>query len=46
VLNAYERAFKSRPNQKDLRWRIEHAQHISATMAGVLHGESGRTLST
>ncbi len=30
VLNVYERAFKSRPNQKDLRWRIEHAQHISA----------------
>lgn len=31
VLNVYERAFKSRPNQKDLRWRVEHAQHISAT---------------
>ena len=30
VLNVYERAFKSRPDQKDLRWRIEHAQHISA----------------
>jgi hypothetical protein len=30
VLNVFERAFKSRPNQKDLRWRIEHAQHISA----------------
>ena len=30
VLNVYERAFKSRPNQKDLRWRVEHAQHISA----------------
>jgi predicted amidohydrolase YtcJ len=28
VLNAYERAFKSRPDLKDLRWRIEHAQHI------------------
>ena len=30
VLNVYERAFKMRPDQKDLRWRIEHAQHISA----------------
>ena len=30
VLNVYERAFKSHPDQKDLRWRIEHAQHISA----------------
>ncbi len=30
VLNVYERAFKSRPDQKDLRWRVEHAQHISA----------------
>lgn len=30
VLNAYERAFKSRPDQRDLRWRIEHAQHLSA----------------
>ena len=30
VLNIYERAFKARPDLKDLRWRIEHAQHISA----------------
>jgi len=30
VLNVYERAFKARPDAKDLRWRIEHAQHISA----------------
>ena len=30
VLNVYERAFKSRPDQRDLRWRVEHAQHISA----------------
>jgi hypothetical protein len=30
VLNVYERAFKARPDLKDLRWRIEHAQHISA----------------
>jgi predicted amidohydrolase YtcJ len=28
VLNTYERAYKSRPDLKDLRWRIEHAQHI------------------
>lgn len=30
VLNVYERAFKSRPDLKDFRWRIEHAQHLSA----------------
>ncbi|MEO7135199.1 MAG: amidohydrolase, partial [Vicinamibacterales bacterium] len=28
VLNVYERAFKLRADQTDLRWRIEHAQHI------------------
>src|SRR5262249_364281 len=30
VLNVYEDAFKTRPDLKDLRWRIEHAQHINA----------------
>ena len=30
VLNIYERAFQGAPNSKELRWRIEHAQHISA----------------
>src|SRR5207249_1551464 len=32
VLNIYEAAFKAHPekNGKALRWRIEHAQHISA----------------
>jgi len=30
VLNVYERAFKARPGQSDFRWRVEHAQHISA----------------
>jgi predicted amidohydrolase YtcJ len=30
VLNVYEAAFKANPDKKDLRWRIEHAQHISA----------------
>lgn len=28
VLNIYEKEFKDNPNKKDLRWRIEHAQHI------------------
>jgi predicted amidohydrolase YtcJ len=28
VLNIYERVFKDHPEAKDLRWRIEHAQHI------------------
>jgi predicted amidohydrolase YtcJ len=30
VLDIYEAAFKSRPDLKDLRWRIEHAQHLNA----------------
>jgi predicted amidohydrolase YtcJ len=30
VLNVYERAYKMKPDQKDLRWRVEHAQHLSA----------------
>jgi predicted amidohydrolase YtcJ len=29
VLNIYENIFKKNPGQKDLRWRIEHAQHLS-----------------
>ncbi|MEX2178243.1 MAG: amidohydrolase [Gemmatimonadaceae bacterium] len=28
VLNIYERAFRANPNRKDLRWRIEHVQHL------------------
>ena len=28
VLNIYESVFKEHPDKKDLRWRIEHAQHI------------------
>ncbi len=30
TLNIFEEAFKANPDKKDLRWRIEHAQHISA----------------
>jgi predicted amidohydrolase YtcJ len=30
VLDIFEAAFKSRPDLKDLRWRIEHAQHLDA----------------
>jgi predicted amidohydrolase YtcJ len=30
TLNVYEAAFKAHPDSKDLRWRIEHAQHIAA----------------
>jgi predicted amidohydrolase YtcJ len=30
VLNIFEETFKAHPEKKDLRWRIEHAQHISA----------------
>lgn len=28
VLDIYERAFTAHPDQRDLRWRIEHAQHV------------------
>lgn len=28
VLDIYERIFAANPDQQDLRWRIEHAQHI------------------
>jgi predicted amidohydrolase YtcJ len=30
TLNVYERAYQMAAGQRDLRWRIEHAQHISA----------------
>jgi len=28
TLNIYEEAFKAHPEKKDLRWRIEHSQHL------------------
>jgi predicted amidohydrolase YtcJ len=28
VLNIYEAAFKEHPDKRNLRWRVEHAQHI------------------
>ena len=30
TLNIFENAFKANPSKKDLRWRVEHAQHLSA----------------
>jgi predicted amidohydrolase YtcJ len=30
TLDIFERAFKANPTRKDLRWRVEHAQHVSA----------------
>jgi predicted amidohydrolase YtcJ len=30
TLDIFERAFKANPGKKDLRWRVEHAQHLSA----------------
>ncbi len=30
ALNVYEAAFREHPEKKDLRWRIEHAQHVAA----------------
>ncbi len=29
ILNIYEAEFKKHPGKKDLRWRVEHAQHVS-----------------
>jgi predicted amidohydrolase YtcJ len=31
TLDIYEAAFAAHPDKKDLRWRIEHAQHLSVT---------------
>lgn len=31
TLDVFEQAFKAHPDQTDLRWRIEHAQHLSAS---------------
>ena len=30
TLNVYEEAFKAHPDKTDLRWRVEHAQHLGA----------------
>ncbi len=30
VLNIYEEAFQAHPDEQNLRWRVEHAQHLSA----------------
>jgi predicted amidohydrolase YtcJ len=30
TLDIFERAFAANPSKKDLRWRVEHAQHLSA----------------
>lgn len=30
TLNLFEAAFKANPDKKDVRWRIEHAQHLNA----------------
>jgi predicted amidohydrolase YtcJ len=29
TLNIFEQSFKANPEKKDLRWRIEHAQHLN-----------------
>ena len=29
VINVYEKEFKAHPDKQDLRWRIEHAQHLN-----------------
>jgi predicted amidohydrolase YtcJ len=29
TLDLFERAFKANPSRRDLRWRVEHAQHLS-----------------
>jgi predicted amidohydrolase YtcJ len=29
TLNIFEAAFKANPDKKDLRWRVEHAQHLN-----------------
>jgi predicted amidohydrolase YtcJ len=34
VLDIYQRAFAANPDRRDLRWRIEHAQHLHPTDIG------------
>ncbi len=29
TLNIFEEAFKANPDKKDMRWRVEHAQHLN-----------------
>jgi predicted amidohydrolase YtcJ len=29
ILDIYQKVFQAYPNEKDLRWRIEHAQHLN-----------------
>jgi predicted amidohydrolase YtcJ len=31
TLDVFERTFRSNPAKKDLRWRVEHAQHLAAS---------------
>ncbi len=31
TLDIFEEAFKANPDKKDLRWRVEHAQHLNPT---------------
>src|SRR6185295_17849814 len=31
TLNIFEAAYKTRPDKKDMRWRVEHAQHLAAS---------------
>jgi predicted amidohydrolase YtcJ len=31
TLNIFEEAYKANPDKKDLRWRVEHAQHLNPT---------------
>jgi len=30
ILNLFEAAFRAHPEKKDVRWRVEHAQHLNA----------------
>ena len=36
TLNIFEEAFKANPDKKDLRWRVEHAQHLSRSRHSAL----------
>ena len=31
TLNIFEEAFKANPDKKDVRWRVEHAQHLNSS---------------
>ena len=41
TLNIFEEAFKANPDKKDVRWRVEHAQHLASSRHPALRQARG-----